>query len=108
MPCQPSRHWIEIECSVGNVEREHATRRQTPLINVRALSRQQMHRYRITGKRIHRDQVEISRAPRGQFAFQLHARIAQYNFGSRLRVIQERKPRSSDLLYIRIDFVEAE
>ena len=78
-----------------------------PPVDVGALGRKQMHRYRVARKRVHRDQVEIPRLARGQFAFQLHARVAQYNFGLRLRIAQEGKPGPRDPLHIGIDFIEA-
>ena len=72
----------EVEEAVGNVDGEDRVAvAQVVLIEGERLAGEQVNRYRVTGKGVHHENVEIAGMPGAEFPFERKARIARHDLG---------------------------
>src|SRR5206468_885808 len=93
----------EVEVAVGDMHGEDSARLQMPQIGFKGLHREQVHRDRVTGKGVERENVEILRA----FALERQSRVAERHLDLRRAVLQKSEFRAGELDHSGIDVVEA-
>ncbi len=89
------------------MQQQQPARCQTAPVDVGALAGEQVERNGIAGECVNGNEVVLTGLARGEFALQLHARVAQHGFSPRFRVAQERKPAMRERIHIGVDFIEA-
>ena len=103
-----ARHGVEVEKTIGNVNRQDAVVLKMTTVYVRALLRQQMHGNRVTGERVHDNHVELVRAGLRELAIHHYPRITDGYLRLGRRVAQVGEDLAvGQIDHGRIDFVEA-